>query len=116
MINGALAIQKIASTVNEAGPELQKLKKATDSLEAFMFKSLLQSMGGKKGLFGSTVPGGEIYKDMMEQSLSDIMATRGTLNIGNTIFQKVAPLALSQIQAQKVYQPKVSTNLIEKKA
>ena len=47
MINGALAVQKIASTVNEAGPELQKLKKATDSLEAFMFKSLLQSMGGK---------------------------------------------------------------------
>ena len=29
MINGALAMQKIASTVNEAGPELQKLKKAT---------------------------------------------------------------------------------------
>ena len=53
---------------------------------------------------------------MMEQSLSDIMAARGTLNIGNTIFQKVAPLALSQIQAQKVYQPKVSTNSIEKKA
>jgi Rod binding domain-containing protein len=95
---GGLQVTKAASLVDEAKSDLGKLKKATDGLESFMFKSLLQSMGGKDGLFGSKVPGGQIYQDMFETNLSDVLASRGTLNISNTIFSKVAPLALSQAQ------------------
>lgn len=95
---GGLQITKAAALVDEAKSDLSKLKKATDGLESFMFKSLLQSMGGKDGLFGSKVPGGQVYRDMFETNLSDVLASRGTLNVSNTIFSKVAPLALAQAQ------------------
>lgn len=93
-----LQIAKVSATVNEAKKDLEKLKKATDGLEAFMFKSLLQSMGGKKGLFSTKMPGGEIYRDMFETNMSDILASRGTLNVSKTIYTKVSPMVLSQAQ------------------
>ena len=93
-----LQIAKVSATVNEAKKDLEMLKKATDGLEAFMFKSLLQSMGGKKGLFSTKMPGGEIYRDMFETNMSDILASRGTLNVSKTIYTKVSPMVLSQAQ------------------
>lgn len=99
-----------------AKAELDKLKKATDGLESYMFKNLLQTMGGKKGLFGSNVPGGQIYKDMIEQTLSDLMAERGTLGIGSTIYNKVAPNVINQYQNQQLFKDKLNQTKIEKKA
>jgi Rod binding domain-containing protein len=98
MIPNSLQLAKVAGTCKEVAKDLQKLKKATDGLEAFMFKSLLQSMGGKKGLFPTKMPGGEIYRDMFETNMSDLLASKGTLNISNTIYSKVAPLAYSQTE------------------
>lgn len=98
MMNGCLQAAKSAGLVAEARQDLTKLKKATDGLEAFMFKSLLQNMGGKNGLFGTNMPGGEIYRDMFETNLSDVLAARGSLNVGKTIFDKVVPIALAQAQ------------------
>lgn len=99
MVNANQILNTIA-TVNEASADLNKLKKATNSLEGFMFKTLLQQMGGEKGLFSAKVPGGQIYRDMFESNLSDLMAQRGTLGISNTIFSKVAPLAMAEAQAR----------------
>lgn len=98
MIPGALQVLKAGTLAHEAKTDLAKLKKATDGLEAFMFKSLLQSMGGKKGLFSTNMPGGDIYRDMFETNLSDVLAARGSLNIGNSIYSKVAPMAIAQAQ------------------
>lgn len=112
----AQVVQQAITTGLAAKPELEKLKKATDGLESYMFKNLLQSMGGKKGLFGSNVPGAQIYKDMIEQTLSDIMSERGTLGIGKTIFDKVAPNVLNQTQTQQLYKSKLNQSTIEKKA
>lgn len=100
MIPGALRIAKNVSTIGEAKEDLTKLKKATDGLESFMFKTLLQSMGGKKGLFGSNVPGADVYRDMFETNLSDVMASRGSLRIGKSIFDKVTPMALAQAHSR----------------
>jgi Rod binding domain-containing protein len=110
MMPGSLHVAKIAGTVIEAKKDLQKLKKATDGLEAFMFKSLLQTAGGKKGLFGSKMPGSEIYRDMFETNLSDLLASRGSLGIGNTIFSKVAPMVLSQAQ-QRIKQSSIEKKI-----
>ena len=110
MINASLQAAKAVAVVNEAKTDLATLKKATDGTEAFMFKSLLQSAGGKKGLFSANVPGAEIYRDMFEQNLSDVMAQRGTLHISDTIFNKVAPLALAQAKTR------LRLQTIEKKA
>lgn len=98
MMPAGLQIAKVSATVTEAKKDLEKLKKATDGLEAFMFKSLLQSMGGKKGLFSTKMPGGEIYRDMFETNMSDVLASRGTLNVSKTIYTKVSPMVLSQAQ------------------
>ena len=100
----------MAGAVAEAGKDLVKLKKATDGLEAFMFKSLLKSAGGKNGLFSSKGPGAEIYRDMFETNLSDILASRGTLGIGSSIYSKVAPMVLSQSQ-QRLRQSKIEKNI-----
>lgn len=94
-----------------AAPELKKLKQATDSLEGFMFKSLLQTLGGKDGLFGSKVPGGQIYRDMFEQNFSELMAERGSLGMGKTIFDKVKPLAIAQARQQFQSKQKTTPSL-----
>lgn len=104
---GGLQAAKMVATVNEAKKDLAKLKKATDGLEAFMFKSLLQSMGGKKGLLPAKVPGAEIYRDMFESNMSDLLASRGTLGIGKGIYAKVAPMVLSQAEQRLTNQTKL---------
>lgn len=107
---GGLQVAKVSATVLEAKKDLDKLKKATDGLEAYMFKSLLKSAGGKKGLFGSKMPGGEIYRDMFESNMSDILASRGGLGLGSSIYNKVAPMVLSQAQ-QRIHQSSIEKKI-----
>jgi Rod binding domain-containing protein len=102
-----------AKVLTKAMPELEKLKKATNGLEAYMFKNLLTAMGGKKGMFSDKVPGGQIYRDMFEQNLSDMMAERGSIGISRTIFSKVAPLTLQQ--AQTLVKREAKTSQFENK-
>ncbi|MDH4389466.1 MAG: rod-binding protein [Fimbriimonas sp.] len=98
-----------------AHKDLARLKKASDGLEAFMFKSLIQQMGGKKGLFGSDVPGAGVYKDMFEQNLSDLLSQSGQLGISKTIYRSVAPMAAQQaIKSARYHQTPESK--LEKKA
>jgi Rod binding domain-containing protein len=110
MMPGGLQVAKAAATVLEAKKDLDKLKKATDGLESFMFKSLLKSAGGKKGLFGSKMPGADIYRDMFESNMSDLLASRGSLGISNSIYNKVAPLVLSQAQ-QRIHQSSIEKKI-----
>ena len=98
MMPGSLQTLKAINLVVDSRKDLEKLKKATDGLEAFMFKTMLQSVGGKNGLFPSKMPGGEIYRDMFESNMSDLLASRGTLSVSKTIYSKVAPMVLSQAQ------------------
>ena len=115
MIPGSLQMAKSVALTTEARKDLANLKKATDGLESFMFKSLLQSMGGKNGLFPSKMPGGEIYRDMFESNMSDVLAARGTLNISKDIFTKVAPLALAQAQQKMKEHQQLKQSTIENK-
>jgi Rod binding domain-containing protein len=98
MMPNTLGAAQVAVKVGEARKDLAKLRKATDGLEAYMFKSMLQSMGGKNGLFPTKMAGGEIYRDMFETNMSDILASRGTLGIGNSIYNKLIPVVLTQAQ------------------
>jgi Rod binding domain-containing protein len=91
---------KSAAVAGEAKQDLEKLKKATTSLEGFMFKSLLQTMGGKDGLFSVKVPGGQIYRDMVEQTLSETLSERGALGVGKSVYDKIAPMAIQAAQAR----------------
>ena len=119
MMPGSLQVAKVMNSMTDAKKDLEKLKKATDGLEAFMFKSLLQSMGGKKGLFPTKMPGGDIYRDMFESNMSNILAERGSLGIGNTIYSKVAPMVLVQadLRHKKLLQTqqRINQSSIEKK-
>jgi len=96
MMPAGMQMGKVVAVAHEAKKDLDKLKKATDGLESFMFKSLLQSMGGKKGLFPSKMPGGEIYRDMFESNMSDVLGARGTLGVSKSIYSKVEPMVIAQ--------------------
>lgn len=89
---------KAMSDAKEMGPQLARLRKATDQLESFMFKQMLSTANsGTSSLFGK-VPGGEIYRDMFEQSIADSMAQRGALGISNTLFEKTSQAAMAQLK------------------
>ncbi len=89
---------KAVADAKEMGPQLARLRKATDQLESFMFKQMLTTANsGTSSLFGK-VPGGEIYRDMFEQSIADSMAQRGALGISNTLFEKTSQAAMAQLR------------------
>lgn len=68
--------------------ELNGLKKACEQFEAIFAKQLLGEM--RKGMQDqlSKTPGGEIYKDMMDQAIADSMAHQGSLGIGKILFNQ----------------------------
>lgn len=95
-MSNILGAVKSADMYAKSAGQLEKLKKATDGLEAFMFKSLLSSIKKSEGgLFGKSMAGKQIYQDMFEQTVSDTMAQRGALGIGKSIYDRVAPLAIA---------------------
>jgi Rod binding domain-containing protein len=85
-----------------AKPKLEKLRKATDGLESFMFKNLLKGIGKENGgLFGK-MPGSDIYRDMFEQTMSDQLASKGSLGISDLMYGKVAPMAVAEERTKQM--------------
>jgi len=97
-----LGAVKSADLYAKSAPQLEKLKQATDGLEAFMFKSLLSSIKKSEGgLFGKGMAGKQIYQDLFEQTVSDTMAQRGALGISASIYNRVAPLAIANEEVRQ---------------
>lgn len=85
-ITTATAATGAAQTPREK--QLAGLKKACEQFEAVFAKQLLGEMQkGSKSAFGDQ-PGGEIYKDMMDQSLADSISKRGALGIGQMLYKQ----------------------------
>ena len=107
---------KSAEQYAKATPQLAKLKQATDGLEAFMFKNLLSTIKKSSGgPFGKGAAGSEIYKDLFDQTLSDTMAKRGALGISDTIYNKVAPLAIANEAINQLQKSNLSNKEANKK-
>ncbi|HEY3780456.1 MAG TPA: rod-binding protein [Fimbriimonadaceae bacterium] len=82
-----------------AKPQLQQLKKATDSLESVFVKDLLTEMQKGTNMFGKGTSAG-IYQDMMNQELSKSIGGRGSLGISNMLYKQLSPRIVSQFEAQ----------------
>ena len=85
---------KTAANVADAKPDLDKLKKATDALEADMFKRFLKA-ATPKGIAGKEA-GAEIYGDMAQDAVAEAAAKRGTLGVSRAIFERMAPAVVAQ--------------------
>lgn len=85
---------KSAANIAAAKPDLDKLRKATDALEADMFKRFLKA-ATPKGIAGKEA-GAEIYGDMAQDAVAEAAAKRGTLGVSKAIFARMAPAVISQ--------------------
>jgi len=89
---------------NELKPELAKLKTATQGFEAVFAKKLLGEMRkGIKDSLGDKAPGSDMYKDMMDQTVADSIASKGALGIGKMLYTQYAPKLIA-IERQNMNQ------------
>ncbi len=75
--------------------DLAKLRKACGALEADLFKRFLKAATPKEGLMGKA-PGSEIYDDMAQDAVAQAAASRGTLGVARSIFERMAPAVVAQ--------------------
>jgi Rod binding domain-containing protein len=108
-------IEQVLSTQSQliaAKPELTSLKKSCEGMEATFLKQMVTEMRKSAGSvrFGKEF-GGEMYRDMYDGSISDILAQKGTLGVAKQMYSAVAPQVLSQAAA-KLSTSRISTNKI----
>jgi Rod binding domain-containing protein len=84
-----------------AAPELEKLKKATQSFEAVFLKKLFSTMREsvhhvKQG----QTAGDDIYNDMFDQTLADSASKSGSYGISSMLYKSFAPkiVAMEQLK------------------
>ena len=88
-----------AQAAKQAQPQLDQLRKATNSLEGVFVKDLLTEMQKGTHMFG-TGPGAGIYQDLMNQQLAEKIGGRGNLGISEMLYKQLSPRILSQVEAQ----------------
>lgn len=72
----------------------QDLKKATQQFEGYFLHELLKEMRKTipdDKLLGDDGHGQEIFRDMMDQTLSESMSTRGDLGMAKMMYDQLAP-------------------------
>jgi Rod binding domain-containing protein len=92
---GNAQILQIARAAAKGGPTLAKLKKATQDIEAIFVKDLLAAMRktAPRQKLGNGL-GSDLYQDLFDQALSQAASKSGSLGLGKTIYQSMAPVAL----------------------
>jgi Rod binding domain-containing protein len=100
VINISSAIKNVEAAT-AAAPRLAKLKQATKDFEANMVKSMITEMrkSMKETQFGEQ-PGGDIYKDMLDDVLAKSVTSKTGFGMAQTIYQRLAPEVIAQAQAQ----------------
>jgi Rod binding domain-containing protein len=83
---------KTVGAAQKAAPELEKLKKATESFEAIFLKKLFSQMRStvKETQFGDSF-GKEIFDDMFNEAMANAAAKSKTLGMGEMLYKQFAP-------------------------
>lgn len=81
--------------------QIQKLKKATEQIEAIFVKDLLSQM--RRGVSGQEKGDamGDMAKDMMDQAVADDFGRTGGIGIGRMLYRNLADAYLKQETAKK---------------
>ncbi len=72
----------------------QQLKRATEQFEGFFLHQLLAEMRKtvpKDTLLGDDANQGEIFRDMLDQTLADTMSRRGDFGLGKMMYDQLSP-------------------------
>lgn len=77
-----------------AAPQLKKLEKAVQGIEAMFMKDLLGVMRKSLPKDENAMPGRDIYYDMLDQAISESMAKNGALGIGKMMLKNMEPTIL----------------------
>jgi len=80
------------------------LKKATQQFEGYFLHELLKEMRKtvpEDKLLGDESHGQEIFRDMMDQTLSDSMSSRGDLGMAKMMYDQLAPALGDASQVDK---------------
>lgn len=89
-------LMQIGEAAHRAAPELAKLKRATQQIEAMFFKDMLATMGAEASQSPEGGFGADIFKDMFNQSLSETLSQRGSLGVGAMIYGPLGKALLGQ--------------------
>lgn len=83
----------------QAAPKLADLKKATQNFESIFIKNLLTTMrkSVKEVDFGDKT-GSDVYKDMMDQNLSDSLSKTSSFGVSKMLYTSYAPKVLAMVE------------------
>ncbi|MCX7800778.1 MAG: rod-binding protein [Fimbriimonadales bacterium] len=90
-----------ARLAEQIEPDLRRLKKAAEGIEALFFRDLLQAMrrampeGDSEGGFGA-----QIYRDLFDQAVAEALGRRGSLGIGKVVYESMAASVAAQAKAR----------------
>ncbi len=98
------------AAAKQIAPQLAKLKKTSQAMEAHFVKEMLQAM--KKAMPDKSSGEGfgkDEYQDMFDEAVSNAMSQKTGLGIAQTVYKSLAPTAfqqermhvLQQMQAKK---------------
>lgn len=89
-------MRSIAATV-KAEPELRKLRKAADELEASLVKQMLSTL--RKGVHENAIGksyGGDMFKDMFDDAFAQAVTPALHLGVADQVMVHTAPRALEK--------------------
>lgn len=86
---------KSAIIAKQAEPQIKKLEKAVQGVEAMFVKDLLSVMRKSLPKSEQSMPGKDIYYDMLDQALAETMSKNGSLGIGKMMLETMKPAILS---------------------
>ncbi|MEJ5170094.1 MAG: rod-binding protein [Fimbriimonadales bacterium] len=97
-IDGLLYEAAVAERVE---PELRRLRKAAEGIEAVFFRDLLQAM--RRSIpeqEGENSFGGQVYRDLFDQAVADALGRSGSLGIAKVVYDSLAESVAAQAKAR----------------
>jgi Rod binding domain-containing protein len=94
-----------ATLIDKISPELNKLRRTTQQVEAVFLKELLGEM--RKAAPDddlANVTGSDIYQDMSDQAFADSASKSDSLGIAKLLYDRLAPTVVAQEQGRQLLQ------------
>jgi Rod binding domain-containing protein len=96
-VNPLGQVLEVQAAIEKAAPQLSQLQQSCTALEANFLKSLVQEMQKSVDTvhYGDEL-GGDIYKDMFQDSMSSVLAQKHSLGLSNVMYGPLSSQVLKQ--------------------
>jgi len=100
-----------AALIDKIGPELNRLRQASQDVEAVFLKDLLGAMRKATPEDDlSDVAGSDIYQDMSDQAFAESASKSDSLGIAKLLYARLSPAVVAQEQGRQLLQVAGSQN------